>query len=93
MESSFRGEELCGESHQAGDETVVVLSDWVPHRDTNSSISPTASPEKKIRVTSRLGGECADGDSGLSGEKISMDCPTLSAALSYRPTRRRTRSR
>ena len=48
MESSFRGEELCGESHQAGDETVVVLSDWVPHRDTNSLTSPTASPEKKI---------------------------------------------
>ena len=23
MQSSFRGEELCGESHQAGDETVV----------------------------------------------------------------------
>ena len=47
MESSFHGAELCGESHQAGDEMVVVLWDGVPHSDTNLSISSTASLERK----------------------------------------------
>ena len=70
MESSFHGAELCGESHQAGDEMVVVLWDGVPHSDTNLSISSTASLErKKFSATTRQGDEGADSDSGLRDEK------------------------
>ena len=82
MKSQFRGAALCGELHQAGDETGVVLRDGVPHRDTHSSISSTASFKREFfGATTRQGGQGADGDSGLSDEKTANGLSNIQRSI------------